>query len=641
MTTCGCLRRVRRYRPSSSTAAVVCLAGLLAEAWCVQASANPTASAGVEAKAAGRLNYEAVSNGPWKVRPLPGHPFTFTMYGCPGEPNRLKELVAVMKEQRLGNGFDPGPSARAESAPLFEVLASVGWPVICYPGYSDMQIKEGRSRLSDADEAAMRILDRAGVFSGIQLGEWGYFFHHLSTSEPWFRDVYPEPEVFKAHKHLIKPAGLAGYDTRPKSRRECYEVLKDYYLTRNRYIRARNISVTGHSHYEAYAAEWGAGLIGLELGENIAHTQSKIAFARGASRQWDRPWSIQISPWYAGSCTTAGPLKMEGNYARGLDAGHSLSLYQRMWLHAWFAGTAMVTPENSSAIFFERSEAPWPLTSHGRKAAEVFTFTQGHDRGVPYTPVAVVLDHLAGYQPFGSRPWGILDITPGDRETLDLFGHQLYPGSAFHGTPLEHNEQGFMRPTPYGEMFDVVLSSAKAEMLGSYPVILLVGDITFDPGFVCELHRALRMGSRLLLHPRHAQALGDDGKRLMGTGRVEVLECWTNPATQRPAAISHDRLLRLSRECLPVGIEGDAVQYQINRNRSGWVVELIHNGGVTKKPAKPAEVDSGAVANVVVRPRFAVRRACEWRSDKVLADKEAIRLTIPPGESMFVELMPE
>jgi hypothetical protein len=513
--------------------------------------------------------------------------------------------------------------------------------VICYPGYSDMQIKEGRARLNDSDEAAMRVLDRAGIFSGIQLGEWGYYFHHLSTSESWFHDVYPEPEVFKAHKHLIKPAGLAGYDTRPTSRRECYEVLKDYFLTRNRYMRGRNISVTGHSHYEAYAAEWGAGLVGLELGENIAHTQSKIAFARGASRQWNRPWSAQVSPWYTGSCTTAGPLRMEGKYARGLDAGHSLSLYRRMWLHAWFAGAAMVTPENSIAIFFERPEAPWSLTPHGRKAAEFFAFTQHHDRGVPYTPVAVVLDHLAGYQPYGSRPWGILDLTAGDRETLDLFGLQLYPGSAFHGTPIESTEEGFLRPTPCGEMFDVLLSTAKVDLLGSYPVILLVGDITFDPGFVCELHRALRKGSRLLLHRRHAGALGDDFGRLHGTGSVEILEPWTNPLTNRPAAISHERLVRLTQECLPVGVEGDAVQYQVNRNQSGWVVELVHNGGVKKKPHRPAEVDVNAVANVVLRPRFSVRAAHEWRSGKTLPVGEAIRLTIAAGESMFVELIPK
>jgi hypothetical protein len=41
----------------------------------------------------------------FRVAPLPGHPeFVFTMYGAPGELEPLKQLVQVMREQRLGNG---------------------------------------------------------------------------------------------------------------------------------------------------------------------------------------------------------------------------------------------------------------------------------------------------------------------------------------------------------------------------------------------------------------------------------------------------------------------------------------------------------------------------------------------------------
>jgi hypothetical protein len=219
---------------------------------------------------------------------LPGqNDFVFTMYGCPGEVEELKELVVAMKDKGLGNGFDPGPSARASSRPLFEYLATVGWPIVCYPGWSDMQVKEGRSRLADADEESLKVLDHAGVFNAIQLGEWGYYFHNLSSVESWWRDVYGAE--YDEYKHLSKPLRLKGYDVRPASRRECYETLRDYFQTRDRFMRGRTISVTGHSHYEAYAGEWGTRVIGLELGENIAFTQSKIAFARGASRQWQTP----------------------------------------------------------------------------------------------------------------------------------------------------------------------------------------------------------------------------------------------------------------------------------------------------------------------------------------------------------------
>ena len=112
---------------------------------------------------------------------------------------------------------------------------------------------------------------------------------------------------------------------------------------------------------------------------------------------------------------------MDGKYARGLDAGHSLSFYKRMWLHSWFAGAALVTPENSISIFFETGDPDWTLTAHGRMATEVFKTMQTHDPGVPYTPVAIVLDHYAGYNAYQGRPWGVLENTHGDQETRDLF----------------------------------------------------------------------------------------------------------------------------------------------------------------------------------------------------------------------------
>ncbi|MGA2866623.1 MAG: hypothetical protein ABSF95_19280 [Verrucomicrobiota bacterium] len=350
-------------------------------------------------------DFRTLAGGAQQARLLPGqHEFISSMYGAPGELEPLRQLVGVMRDQKIGNGFDPGPGTGPNSGPIFDYLATVGWPVICYSG-GEMQIKGGRAVLGAENEACLAAMDRAGLFTAVQLGEWGYYFHNLAPNESWWRDVYGKE--FDAFKHLMKPRGLAGYDPRPASRKECYDVVRDYFLSRQHDLLGRVISVTGHSHYEAYAGEWGARCIGLEVGENIAFTQSKLAFARGASRQWQKPWSVQVSPWFAGACTTSGPLRKEGSGARGLDAGHSLSFYERMWLHGWFAGAAMVTPENSIASFFEKPEAPWTLTSHGRKAVEVFDFMRRHDRGVPYTPVAIVLDHLAGYNAYMDRPWGI------------------------------------------------------------------------------------------------------------------------------------------------------------------------------------------------------------------------------------------
>lgn len=58
------------------------------------------------------------------------------------------------------------------------------------------------------NEAALAEMDRAGAFTAVQLGEWGYYFHNLAPNESWWRDVYGKD--FEDFKRLMKPAGLAG-----------------------------------------------------------------------------------------------------------------------------------------------------------------------------------------------------------------------------------------------------------------------------------------------------------------------------------------------------------------------------------------------------------------------------------------------
>ena len=576
----------------------------------------------------------------WRVRLLPGQTGrVFTLYGCPANLNEVKRLIAAMKEEGLGNGFDPGPGTVASNAAFYEYFAEINWPVVGYPPFGgEFQVKHGRSQLTDADEAALQVMDDSNTFMAVQLGEWAYYFHTLSSNEQWHRDVFGDE--FETFRHFMKPSGLQGYDAKPRNRKECYDQVRDYFLTRHRAMRGRTISITGHSHYEAYVGEWGSRVIGLELGENIAFTQSKIAFARGAARQWNRPFSIQVSPWFAGSCTSNGPLRMESErYARGLDAGHSLSFYKRLWLHSWFAGAALITPENSIDVFFEKGNPAWTLTEHGLAAAEVFKTMQTHDPGVPYTPVAIVLDHYAGYNAYQGRPWGILENTSGDLETRDLFQQQLFPGSDHIHIPAdpENPESSFLRPTPYGEMFDVILSNASPDVLASYPVLLLVGDHEFDAQFIASLFDALRSGSHLLMHKRHLEQLGEDFGRLRGTGKVEVLEAWGNPATNRSTAVSNERLARLRDTSMPVGVEGDPVQYQTNRTPLGWIIEIINNEGIIKTPTESAIVEEDKVAHITLKPRIPVSSASLLRSGEELDLTPSISLSIPPGETRFVE----
>src|SRR6516164_740551 len=100
-------------------------------------------------------DYPALTNGAQQVRLLPGQrAVVFSMYGAPAELEPLQQLVGVMKAQKLGNGFDPGPSPYPSAKPLFDYLATIGWPVMCYSG-AEMQIKGGRGVLGRENELTL------------------------------------------------------------------------------------------------------------------------------------------------------------------------------------------------------------------------------------------------------------------------------------------------------------------------------------------------------------------------------------------------------------------------------------------------------------------------------------------------------
>jgi len=574
-------------------------------------------------------------------RLLPGSTnFHFSLYGCPTEPRELESFLDSLEKQGLANALDPGPSASAGSRAAFEVLARRVWPVILYPPDGGrMQLEGGTSLLQAEDEAAVRILDGAGVFNAIQLGEWGYHYHRLRSDERWMRDVLGKDFESQGHRFL-HPAGNQGYETMPTTRREAHDQLRQYFLWHRQAKGGRLISVTGHSHYECYAAEWGASVVGIEVGENIGFTQSKFAFSRGAARQWNLPWSVQMSPWFGNAVTTRGPLDTNGSTATGLDAGHSLSLCRRMWQHAWFAGAALVTPENSVNCFFETGKEPWALTPHGQAAAEAFQFMRTHDRGNPHTPLLVILDHLAGYNGYTAKTWGALPRTAADQEIGDLLETQLFgglPRRPIPGNPT-NPEANYLQPTRQGELCDVVLTTVTGAFMGRYPVLLLAGDIEFGPGFVRELETALSLGSRLLLRDRHVKALSPEAwSRLQRAGATEVLPESVHPGTGRPAAIPEERLLRVAAETLPVAVEGDAIQYQINRNHRGWVVELINNDGVVKTGRTPAQVYPEAVARIRLSPRFGRTAVREWSTHRSWEPSDPIEIEVPPGECRYVE----
>jgi hypothetical protein len=143
----------------------------------------------------------------------------------------------------------------------------------------------------------------------------------------------------------------------------------------------------------------------------------------------------------------------------------------------------------------------------------------------------------------------------------------------------------------------------------------------------------------VLMSPRHKEALGPRFDALNRKGKVEVLQPWTNPRTDRATVISDAALRQIIQDSLPIEIRGDPVEYQINRTETGWVVELINNLGVIKRPDEAAVTDPKAIAHVQLKlpPRCA--SATAWRSGRTFEKTPSLQLTVGPGSSEFVEFL--
>jgi hypothetical protein len=169
--------------------------------------------------------------------------------------------------------------------------------------------------------------------------------------------------------------------------------------------------------------------------------------------------------------------------------------------------------------------------------------------------------------------------------------------------------------------------------MASYPILLLTGDITFDQATIASLSGAATRGSRILINADLAKREPAAMAQLRKAGTVEVLE------TGDPArVITNEKLKALSEELLPIRVAGDPVDYQINRNHSGWVVKIENNAGLAKFGNKPVQIDPMALAHVRLSCREPSSSIREWRTGlEYSANLDSIELTIPPGEIRFVE----
>jgi hypothetical protein len=297
----------------------------------------------------------------------------------------------------------------------------------------------------------------------------------------------------------------------------------------NKLIPAQSTSSTSFAHA---LTEWGTELLGMETAAVQPMTAMRIAFTRGAARQFGRKFLYYHAPNFGDSATTftkaqnfAGPDNFfHSRY--GATMGPSLSWYRKSYFLYYMAGASAIYLEQGGDQFFKPgpAEHPFQLNPLGRITHEFMRFAEKHpDRGEPYTPVAFLLDPAHGFEMTDYPHWrfGVSQINRSDRALRELFGAAYFPGLVVEGEPASGDRQAFVSSV-FGDIFDVVVASpaqaTKANSpatsntrdqspLSPYRVIVVGGEVEWTPEWIQKVNEYVRGGGVVVLNATQARQL--------------------------------------------------------------------------------------------------------------------------------------
>src|SRR6185503_5109668 len=429
-------------------------------------------------------------------------------------------------------------------------------------------------------------------------------------------------------------------------------------------IPAQSTSSTSFAHA---LAQWGVNLLGMETAAVMPMTGMRIAFRRGAARQVGGAFLYYQAPNFGDTATTftntqnfAGPDHFfHSRY--GQTMGPSLSWYRKSYYLYYMAGASAIYLEQGFDQFFKPGpgEHPFQLNPLGRITDEFMRFAEKHpDRGMPYTPVAFLLDPAHGFEmtDYPHWPFEVSQIDRGDRALRELFGVAYYPGLVVEGEPAIADRQPFVAGV-FGDIFDVLTAadvqgtrSKVQSLLSTYRAVVVGGRIEWSNEWIQRLNDYVRNGGTVVLNAAQLKKLPEQllGVRLtnaMGEAhnasclspgeepqdlkgqifRYEKIELKgataliSTPSGEPlvtvnkvgkgsivfaavPDLLGEDERITPFAAHMLAHVFADAtpvkvegdVEYLLNRNENGWVVTLLNNNGVFKPQQGMAQVDRSA-----------------------------------------------
>lgn len=650
----------------------------------------------------------------WNVRTLPvgekfrltvSHPVFQTTIETPDGPRRFSELpwakqaiVRIMADQLKTPEVFRDLLENKTNPIMFFGEGYFAEPLM-YPGQPPEKIDEYFEFVLKAKQAF------GSRFLGFDYGEWTW--GGVDQNKP-MRELPLSCELLKLGLPQDRDQARVWWDKR-------YDMVFDRYQAAGIPIFSWNNSSFNH-----YEARKGISYTGNEIDYvNPAFDSTFIAFSRGASRQYDIPWGSYAAGFggHFGHSDFGGKSPDERQLRSGVLRGGYTAVpmhEQRQALYSVYmaggnflikesdGGQGMLSGYDPTTIdqldprIISLAETKVYAGPYAQMCAEFYdNIVQKHDRGTPYTPIALLFDknHGLAFKYSKTLAIGAVPYTRADEQMRSVL-NTVFPFES--STP--HLAAGFPAG-PFGEVFDVITTDASAEVLGSYRALVLVGQPRVEPKLAVQLKKYVENGGVLFaaceqLTPElwSLAGISDTGELGQDTSYLRASDFYVqqqrgfeyhkvnlqgaeplyvagNPADRVwPVATLHrvgkgsvivgtpvwmnvkddptlmhgvisDILGMISDETAPVRVYGNSVKVMHNRNGAGWIVTLMNNRLPTiAYPGFRPAIRERETAAVILKPQFESDAVSEWITGQPLALHDGqVSLLVPPGEIRIVE----
>ncbi|GMV90484.1 MAG: hypothetical protein AMXMBFR82_02620 [Candidatus Hydrogenedentota bacterium] len=335
------------------------------------------------------------------------------------------------------------------------------------PKFLGFQVHEwGNSPIHDYERIHKLILDKGDPFDE----------EHFAQFEGRVESPYFSAGDFSVYRDVYQE--LSNLD-------DVEQYLERYFAKMVEMTSGQVMSVTGFGQLYHAAFRLGAKNVMPEIGNQVPLSALQIAFARGAAREYGKPFGVYYEPWGGApmGCVCALTFspwfpdypelkKVMDGYNIGREFGSSRSLQRRLLYFSWLSGASFYGEEWGAENYFGNWEE-YPLTEYGKIVQEFDAFNRRFSRPEPVVPAALIMPpdtfgvdirYVAGYT---DKLWRMAE---GDsfHAQLRSFARDLYATQRAVSGGDSHN----LTPSPWIGGFDVLSANAPQDVIDSYLLVV-------------------------------------------------------------------------------------------------------------------------------------------------------------------------